>query len=109
MRSKMKKSLTAAALIISIVLTATMAQAGGYKHTQKGYFAATTEQNFNLGSQVLRSKDRAAFKRLLATGRIFILKAGVPVQITEVRWAGLVKFRPAGSFVEFWTFSEAIK
>lgn len=104
----MKKSLTAA-FIMAIVLTATMAQAGEYKHTQKGYFAAQTEQNFNLGVQVSRSKDLAAFTKLINSGRIFILKSGVPVQITEVRWSGRVKFRPIGSFVEFWTFTEAIK
>jgi hypothetical protein len=54
--------------------------------------------------------DMEAYKKFCALGSITNLKKGTKVEVLDYTWfSGLVKVRPRGSIVEFWTFDGAIK
>ncbi|MDP1586200.1 MAG: hypothetical protein Q8M07_00530 [Prosthecobacter sp.] len=80
------------------------------KTTVKGYLAATSLELFEKAALYRAQDDEEALKKLLATGLVFILKAGLKVEVVEVKSSlGLVKIRPRGETIEVWTNIEAIE
>lgn len=78
--------------------------------TVAGYLVAATEELLEKATSYIIDNDEAALKKLMASGLVAPLKAGLDVKIVTVKpFKGMVKFRQTGEIVELWTVSEAIK
>jgi len=79
-------------------------------YTVKDHVYAPDRQTLELVSQLVADGDRAAFKNLLADGRIGIFKGRT--RVYRVSSAGflwsLKQIRIPGTTVTIWTFSEGI-
>lgn len=81
------------------------------QRTKGGYLAALTREKHEKAIEILASGDEAGFNSYLALNPdIFELKGGIEVYVVETALlSGLVKLRPKGKTVEFWTNIEAVQ
>jgi uncharacterized membrane protein YqaE (UPF0057 family) len=78
--------------------------------TVGGYFASPSEELFDRAMNYADQRDEAALSKLMATGLVIPLKAGMPVEITDTKmFSGKLKIRPRGQKIELWTVVEAVK
>ena len=78
--------------------------------TKTGYFASPSREMFDKASSYLAAKDFDALQTVLQSGDVFRLKAGIEVHLVDTAvWSGMVKVRPHGQTLEFWTNTEAIE
>jgi len=81
----------------------------GVRYTTGGKVAALTEELLDKAYGYIAADDKVAFAKLLDSGTVIILKAGLKVQIVDTKvFSGKVKIRPIGETVELWTVMEAV-
>jgi len=104
----MKKA-KAILIILACIATLSGTAIAGKAHTTKdGFFAAIYKHNFDKAVEICVAKDMQAFRKMFDDKRIFLLKPGLKVYLIDYKFSGVVKVRPAGETIEFWTFSEAL-
>ena len=77
--------------------------------TQDGYLASLNKNQLSKVTDYLGSGDKVAVNKLVESGVVFWLKAGLIVYLEDFTWTGLAKIRPKGETFEVWTYREAIK
>ena len=72
--------------------------------------ASESEEMFEQAARFTVQDDKVALARLLLSGRVFILKVGLPVYLEESKlFKGTVKIRAPGDTASAWTAREAVK
>jgi hypothetical protein len=71
-------------------------------------FCASLEE-YNTQMKLLVSGDRVAWDRYLQKSNCRVLKAGVKVYVENAKGIGIIRIRPAGQTVWFYTSSGAIR
>jgi|SRR5690606_13579062 len=80
------------------------------KTTVAGYLASPSMEMLEKAISYAAQGDNATLEKILATGLVIPLKAGLQVEIVETKFfKGLVKIRPRGETIELWTNIEAVK
>jgi len=96
-------------LVITIVfLFCSMATAGSIRYTKKNYAVAMTEELLDRAMGLHAAGDMVALQALLNTGLVFLVKAGVKVELMSVTFGGKAKIRPWGSNIVVWTVVDAL-
>ena len=97
------------ALLILIILAITSIAYAQQCTTKSGYPAAITEADFDRAISCLVARDKVAFAKLLKSGRVIMLRAGVKVYPEDYKFfKGRVQVRPRGKNFMIWTLIEAI-
>ena len=95
---------------VIIVLFVSPVYAGDLYTTKNGCIAAVYLDDLNKAMSYISDNDIEAVKLLAASNRIFILKSGLKVFVTEIKtFKGVVKIRLKGTDHEVWTTLGAIK
>ena len=77
--------------------------------TKANYLAAISEELFEEATGYLAQRDFIALQKLLDSGWVVMLKAGIPVYIEDTKlFGGKVKIRPVGFTTGIWTHTEAV-
>lgn len=78
--------------------------------TKGGYMACTTEEALTQTTSAAIEQDTRALGVLIATGRCFMPRAGLPLTLLKVRWTGRQQVRLAGDTLSapFWTSAENV-
>jgi len=77
--------------------------------TKAGYPAAIYEADLNRAFNCILSKDYVALTKLIESGRVIMLRAGVVVMTEDYKFfKGIVKIRPRGENLTVWTNIEAV-
>jgi hypothetical protein len=96
------------AIAVGVTLTA-LASVAHARTTKSGYLASPSLELLEKAISYAVQKDEAAFEKMMATGMVIQLKAGLQVEIVDTKFfKGLVKIRPRGETLELWTNIEAI-
>jgi hypothetical protein len=99
---------TTLAITVVAALT-TFAPPTQAKTTKSGYLASPSLELLEKAISYAVQKDEAAFEKIMATGMVISLKAGLQVEIVDTKFfKGLVKIRPRGETLELWTNIEAV-
>ena len=97
-------------IVVIIVLFASQVYAGDLYTTKNGCIAAVYLDDLNKAMSYISDNDFEAVKSLAASNRVFILRPGLKVFISEIRtFKGVVKIRLKGTDHEVWTTLGAIK
>lgn len=95
-------------VVAAMLLVAAPAYGQGLKgKTRAGYIACLTLSDFNEQSELLASGDEAAWQEFLMDSSCISLKGGVVVYMQNAKGLGVIKIRPEGSTVWFYTYTEA--
>lgn len=107
---RMRKLLALTLALSTYALGSSRADAQGLTRTTKGgYVACASLSDFNEQSELLASGDRAAWTAFLMQSSCVPLKAGVKVYVGSAKGLGVIKIRPVGSTVWFYTYTEATR
>ena len=97
-------------LLASAAITLALVSGAHAATTKSGFIASPSQELLEKAISYIVAKDEAAFNKLLATGMVIPLKAGLEVEIVDTKiFKGLVKIRPRGEVIELWTNIEAIQ
>lgn len=103
-----KKTVAIALLLFVFAATVAQGQDNGLL-TNAGFFASLEKAELENFLLYVAQQDYAAAKQVLLSQKVFSLKPGVKVFLTEGRGRhGIVKVRPAGQTFEIWTTYDAI-
>lgn len=80
------------------------------KTTQGSFVAALTKAKLLRALDFVAADDKMGFARYLAENiDVFIMKSGVRVYVEDATFfTGMIKIRPVGETVSFWTVAEAV-
>ena len=97
-------------LLITIVVALTaFTSAAHAKTTKSGYLASPSQEMLEKAISYVVAKDEGAFNKIMESGMVISLKAGLQVEIVDTKiFKGLVKIRPRGETLELWTNIEAV-
>jgi hypothetical protein len=100
-------------IVFAVALLAVPANAQQTYRTKSGYIVCISLEKFREQSRLLVSGDRVAWQRFIANraNGCAPLKAGVQVyrESAGIRNIGIIRVRPAGETVWFYTNMEAVQ
>lgn len=103
-----------ALLIVSLPMIARPTEAQSPGVTRADHIFCVSLENYHRQSEILASGDREAWGRFIENPRnqCAVLKAGIRVYVSGVgglRNIGIVRMRPEGETVDFYTATEAVR
>jgi len=85
------------------------ADAGPPCVTKSGWHYAISEDVLDMAGKFVQQGDKVAFGKLIATGKLHPMKAGIPVYLDPGGGFGHAAIRLPGALGHVWVLNEAIK